>query len=219
MLTAHCVPQDGWLRQALALDMGGHAGYGGVIALDADADPVCAAIHLLRYISVTPPQEAREVHEIAADNAVYRRADILACADLLPDGFWEPSFHARFRAKGDTLAMAPLLVVAHRNRYSPGAFVRQRLRHGRNFGRTRGAAATFPTRAAMFVLSPLGFFVFGAKLTGNILRSPELKPHLGRASLWLILFLASWSLGEALGYWDALAGKRERRDSGEMNHA
>ena len=204
ILTAHCVPQDDWIAQALNLDMDKRAGYGGVITLESDADAVCAAIHLLRYSAVTPPQEARELHEIAADNAVYRREDILACDDLLPEGFWEPSFHARFRAKGDTLAMAPALVVAHLNLYSPGAFMKQRLRHGRNFGRTRGVAAALPKRLAMFVLSPLGFVVFGAKLTGGVMKSPALKRHYWRSLPWLATFLASWSLGEALGYWDSL---------------
>ena len=93
----------------------------------------------LAYISIAPPQTARQVEEIAADNAVYRRSDILQHQDLLQKGYWEPSFHARFRAAGWSLALEPRLRVVHRNRYNARQFLGQRFAHGREFGHARAA--------------------------------------------------------------------------------
>ena len=125
LTTAHCVPDAAWLDELMRLCRTDPVAVGGVIENDPDSDAKGWAIFLQRYIGFAPPQSARAIHEIAADNALYRRRDILAQADLLAGGFWEPSFHARFRAAGQTLRIDPSLHMWHRNRYSPGQFFRQ----------------------------------------------------------------------------------------------
>ena len=107
--TAHCIPDENWLQCLLQADLQGVAGIGGVIENHANSDAKGWAIFLLRYIAYAPPQAARRVEEIAADNALYRRTDILGHQDLLRKGFWEPSFHARFRAAGLSLVLEPRL--------------------------------------------------------------------------------------------------------------
>ncbi len=204
ILTAHCIPHPDWLKHALALDMSAHVAYGGPIVSREEQDAVGAAIHLLRYANVTPPQAAREISEVAADNAVYCRAEILSCADLLTLGFWEPAFHERFRQQDLTMAMAPSLVCGHLNRYKPGDFCRQRRLHGRAFGRARANEASTFKRIVMLMLAPVGFIIFGAKLTAVILEKPALRRDLLRALPWLTWFLANWSWGEGRGYADVL---------------
>lgn len=207
ILSAHCVPAGEWLDLACGLDMTGLAGIGGRIVNDPGADAAATAIHLLRYHAVSGAGEPRAVAEIAADNAVYRRDEILACADLLPGGFWEPAYHARFRRKGLGLALCPALAVTHVNRYSPRQFMRQRRLHGRAFGLDRARAASPARRWLMLLASPAAFALFALKLTRAVWRDPALRRDWRRAAPWLYLFMANWSWGEMRGYAAAVAGR------------
>jgi hypothetical protein len=138
--TAHCIPAADWVDALLAADLGRTAVLAGTIENDPAADAKGRAIFLQRYAAFSPPQEKHEVHDPAADNALYRRTDLLRHRDLLQRGFWEPSFHKRFRAEGLHLALDPSLRVIHRNRYTARQYMGQRLAHGREFGFTRASA-------------------------------------------------------------------------------
>lgn len=209
LLSGHCVPDAGWLDCALRLDLTRCAGYGGLIVNDPGSDAVGAAIHLLRYHGFASAAVPRAVREIAADNAVYRRDAIMACTDLLADGFWEPAYHARFRARGLGLELRPDLIVTHVNRYTPRQFMRQRRWHGRNFGLSRAMAAPAQRRWVMLLGGTVAAFpVFAVKLTRLIRRDPVLRPDFTRAAPWFYLFLANWSLGEVWGYATAVFGAR-----------
>lgn len=202
--TAHCIPEDDWVPCLLRTDMRSVAGIGGVIENHPDSDAKGWAIFLLRYISFAPPQAARQVDEIAADNAAYRRADILRHPDLLQKGFWEPSFHARFRAAGEALALEPGLRVTHSNRYGAWQFFGQRLAHGREFGLARAARLQWFKRILLIALSPLLPLVFLRKIVATARRHPRHGRQLRRAFPWLLFFLLGWGLGEARGYLESI---------------
>lgn len=198
--TAHCIPATDWVDQLLAVDMTSTPGIGGVIENDESASARDWAVHILRYISFSPPQEKRQVAEIAADNAVYRRKDIMQQSDLLKKGFWEPSFHARFRRAGLNLELDPHIKVVHRNRYSSGQFFGQRLAHGMEFGLARAREISLFKRLLLIVLSPLLPMLFLRKIVGAVMQHGRYRSKLLAASPWLLFFLFAWGLGEALGY-------------------
>lgn len=198
--TAHCIPEVDWVDRLLAVDMSLLPGIGGIIANDDASDARGWAIYLLRYISFTPPQENRQVTEIAADNAVYRRADIIKYTDLLKKGFWEPSFHARFRQAGLSLSLDSTMRVIHSNRYTTGQFFRQRLAHGKEFGRTRASELSSFKRLLLIVLSPILPILFLSKIVRGVFQHGKYKLKLLQASPWLLLFLLAWGIGEAQGY-------------------
>lgn len=200
ILSAHCVPDADWLDVACGLDMTGLAGIGGLIVNDPAANTSGTAIHLLRYHGFATAPAPRAVREIAADNALYRRDAILACDDMLPQGFWEPAYHARFRARGLGLELHPALAVTHVNRYSPRQFMRQRRLHGRQFGLARAAAAPPTRRWLMLLTSPAAFPVFSLKLTRALRHDPVLWRAWRRAAPRFYLYMANWSLGEMRGY-------------------
>jgi hypothetical protein len=210
-LTLHCPPRPDWLERALTLirteACAEHAGFGGAIQCNSSADRTTRAIQCLRYSDAGAEIDRRVVADISADNAIYRRAAIMACADLLPDGFWEPEYHRRFAGDGLILELIPDLVVTHRNQYSIPEFARQRRRHGRVFGRHRGEAATPAMRSVMVAASPAAFVVFAAKQTRKILSRPYLRSGFLSAAPIFYLFMANWCLGEAAGYVDALRGR------------
>jgi len=207
LLTAHCIPSPAWLMHLRKLDPDKRAGYGGRITEPAGTGAVSRAIHRLRYFGASAADGAGEVDEIAADNAFYDRDEILRCPDLLAEGFWEPAYHARFRARGRTLEYVPTLCVNHANRYSARQFMQQRRQHGRAFGRERAEGKRAVSRWLMLIASPAVFPIFAAKVTLRILGRADLRAGFLRAAPWLYLFLANWSLGEMRGYADAALGR------------
>ncbi|NNM20030.1 MAG: hypothetical protein HKO55_01985 [Gammaproteobacteria bacterium] len=198
--TAHCIPSERWVQQLLAADMTSFPGIGGVIGNDSASTARDWAVYLLRYISFAPPRQRSEVAEIAADNALYRRADIMAQADLLEKGFWEPSFHARFRDAGHKLLLDPDLQVVHRNRYSTRQFFGQRLFHGREFGMERAGSLSSSKRLLLIALSPFLPLLFLSKIVLAVLGKGSFRLRLLVALPWLLLFLLAWGIGEARGY-------------------
>ncbi len=204
MTTAHAIPASDWVTALLSADLETYAGVGGTIDLDPTCSPVHRAIYALRYLDVSPPQTAGDVEEIAADNAVYRRADILAQPDLLAEGFWEPSFHRRFRAAGERLRLDPRIAVVYRGCERPADFARQRFAHGRAYGFDRASIAS-PVKRMLF---PVMGLAVPAVLLARILRRMRSKSRIGRDGLrtlpWLLWFTLGWGSGEFSGYVDAL---------------
>jgi len=198
--TAHCVPAEDWVDSLLASDMTTLPAIGGTIENDSAASARDWAIFFLRYVSFAPPQQKRQVNEVAADNAVYRTADILQHDDLLKIGFWEPSFHARFRKAGMSLELDPAIKVVHKNRYSSAQFFSQRLAHGKEFGLERAGQISTFKRRLLILLSPLLPVIFLKKIISTVLRHGGYNSKLVSALPWLLLFLLAWGLGEAKGY-------------------
>jgi hypothetical protein len=203
--TAHCIPDEEWLQCLLGADLRDVVGIGGVFENHPKSDAKGWAIFLQRYASFAPPQHARRIDEIAADNAVYRRTDVLQHRDLLQHGFWEPSFHARFRAAGLYLALEPRLRVIHHNRYGARQFFGQRFAHGREFGLARAARLPMFKRFLLLALSPLLPLVFLRKIVAAAIRLPRYRWQTPLALPWLLFFLFGWGLGEARGYLESIA--------------
>lgn len=200
LTTAHCVPEPDWVKTLLAIDMTTTPAVGGVITNDRAANARSWAIYLLRYIPFSPPLPGAEVMEIAADNALYRRQDILRNADILEDGFWEPSFHKRFQQAGFPLVLNSRLRVIHRNCYTTRQFFEQRLAHGKAFGMSRCEDISDGKRRLLMLLSPLIPFVFLAKICLRVVKKRRYAGKLLRSFPWLLIFLTAWGLGEAKGY-------------------
>jgi hypothetical protein len=206
--TAHCIPAADWVDALLAADLGQTAVLGGTIENDPEADAKGRAIFLQRYAVFAPPQAKRGVHNPAADNALYRRSDLLRHRDLLQRGFWEPSFHDRFRAEGLHLALDPSLRVVHRNRYSARQYMGQRLAHGREFGLARASSRPLPQRLLLVLLAPAVFPLLLSRILRRALGKPALRKQLATAWFWLPVFLLAWVVGEASGYLASLRIQR-----------
>jgi len=205
--TAQCIPAADWVDALLAADLNAVAVVAGTIENDSHADAKGRAILLQRYAAFAPPQERHEIRDPAADNALYRRSALMRHRDLLERGFWEPSFHARFRAESLHLALDPNLRVIHRNRYTACQYMAQRLAHGREFGFTRASGRPFPYRVLLALLAPAVLPLMLGRILGRALGNPTLRRQPAGVWVWLPLFVLAWVAGEASGY---LAGLRPR---------
>jgi len=140
------------------------------------------------------------VQDIAADNALYRKADILRYEDLLDIGFWEPSFHKRFISDGMKMHFENSLIVVHRNCYSVKQFMNQRYSHGIEFGMERAKSMTLAKRLMMIGLSPLIPLMFLKKIMNKARLDDQFKLRFSLDFLWLFVFILAWALGETIGY-------------------
>lgn len=204
LLSAHCVPAPDWVDQLVSADLHSYVGVGGAIGLDPTCSALHRAVYLLRYLRFAPPFQARSVDDIAADNSIYRRSALLGHADLLAQGFWEPSFHRRFTRSGLRMSLDPRLRVDYRGRESGVAFARQRCEHGCEYGASRAAGRPLLRRLAFVTLSPLAPLAILGRIILRASRRIEYAASLVVALPWLAWFLCAWSLGEARGYLKAL---------------
>ena len=201
LTTAHCIPSQDWIKQLLACPLeGGQVAVGGAIENIENDTVIGRMIYLLRYVRYTRSRPSGRADDLAADNALYRKADILAHEDLLEAGFWEPSFHQRFLAEGKSMAFDNNLVVVHRNCYSAKQFIQQRYSHGVEFGMARAKTMSTPKRLTMIALSPLIPLVFTRKIIAAARRDKQFNLGLNRDMFWLLVFVLAWSMGETVGY-------------------
>jgi hypothetical protein len=208
LTTAQFVPADDWLERLRSADLVRWVGVGGVVDNDPAASARNWAIFFLRYSAFAPPLPAGETEEIAADNAVYDRAAILEHPDLLRQGFWEPSFHRRFRAAGKRLALDPNLVIVHHGTVSGRSFARQRHLHGRAYGIERAERASFARNLLLLLSSALVPPLLLARIVARIVRRPHYRARLFTAFPWLVRFTFAWATGEAGGYASTLFAPR-----------
>ena len=200
LLSAHCIPQPDWLAAVLALEKSDiDAGIGGWFENHASADACDWAIHLLRYVNFSRPRAAAGCSNIAADNAVYRRSEVVCQHDLLERGFWEPEFHRRFFAKGLQLRVVPELRAMHRNRYTAAQFSHQRRDHGFMFGSDRARGLGLGALLLYLLASPLIPAVLWAKIEATTRRMEWHDKTPRGTRLWLLYFCTQWASGEARG--------------------
>jgi hypothetical protein len=204
--TAHCLPAHDWIarmREAhVRLDA---AGIGGPIDAPRGGSAVEWATYFLRYSNYFNYRHEQEIHEIAADNASYKREGLEAHRDAISEGFWEPDFHRLLFAEGKTLAFVPQIRVRLATSFGFGRFCAQRLHHGRQFGamRVRGIGAGL--RLARILSSPLIPAILLAKVLARVIRSRrDLVPFVLSLPA-LLTFILAWAAGEVWGYLSATA--------------
>lgn len=200
LTTAHCVPAPDWVRAVVDAPWESGAGFGGAIDGEPASGLVDWAVCFCRYSRFLPPMAARAVTDIPADNAAYRREPLFRHEAVWRDGFWEPPLHRALLAEGEQLRLAPAMLVRHRHSFGFAAFLRERYRHGRQYGGWRRGTLS-PARRALYLLaSPL---IVPLQLWRTVRRVLGKGGRAGRlvASLPLLAaFYTAWAWGEALGY-------------------
>lgn len=200
LLSAHCVPSPSWMQAVLALQFAPtDAGIGGYLTNSSDALAPDWAIYLLRYVNYSLPRSLEEVSNIAADNAVYRRSEILRHPEILAHGFWEPELHREFFATGFRLRLSATLEVIHRNRYSVTAFARQRRDHGLEFGSDRARRLGNGRLAVYLLASPLIALILFAKVRVGMAHAGWGRQVPFGTSFLLAYFSLHWAFGETCG--------------------
>lgn len=211
LTTAHAVPAADWAEQVLrAHAQRPEAGIGGAIENAPTGSLTDWAIYFCRYSRFMRPFEAGPEPEIAADNAAYKRVALDGVHGAWVDGFWEPPVHAALRENGHDLWRSPDVVVYHVRSFSLGGFLKNRLRHGRQFGRDRAAGQSPARRLGLALRAPLVPAVLLGRVAREVIgKRRHLGPFLGALPLIVVFYLA-WTGGELAGYVAALASRTPR---------
>lgn len=165
------------------------------------------AEYFCRYARDMRPFPRRENPEIPGDNCAYRRELLERTRDLYRDGFWEPEVNRALRSDGVKLWHDPDVVVYQGRSAGFGAFVRQRLEHGRAYGRQRGARFGTGRNVAGVALAFLVPIVLVARTAGEVFSRGRLRARFLAALPVLFAFDVAWAAGEAIGHLDALRGR------------
>jgi hypothetical protein len=164
------------------------------------------AEYFCRYTRDMRPFPPRDDVDLAGDNAAYKRSALEQIRDATREGFWEPVAHPALKRLGFMLWHTPEVVVYQGRSAGFGAFARQRLEHGRLYGRQRGVHFGRTRNAVGVLASPAVPFV----MTLRVLREVRAKKrHEGRAVAVLPLIFALnliWAYAEARGHLDTLRG-------------
>ncbi len=193
-----CAVSRGWATAAIAAIARGATAVGGPISPGANLTRVGQAIYQLRFGALPPRVTGcTEVQDVAADNAAYRRATLLAIGGALARGFWEVECNHRLRAAGHGLVFCGEMRAVFVGGESLRGLVRQRYLHGRQSGRWRvhvGARRTWQVVLA----TPLVPFVLLARAARRCAASGRATHALHVAPEFLVL-AAAWAAGEAVG--------------------
>jgi hypothetical protein len=203
---AQCVVGDGWAEALLAGIRSGAVGVGGPLALRRGASATARATFFLRYSAWLnlPPGPARE---IAGDNAAYDHAALRAVRGDAGDAFWEVEAHARFRALGRTLEVAPRATAWFSDATGLAEMASRRFAHGRHSGAFRVRSGVRP-RWQVVLGAPLVPLVLLVRVGRRVVRAPD-HAYDFLSSLGALLVLAgAWAAGEAVGGFSSGAGAR-----------
>ena len=160
--------------------------------------------YFCRYARDMLPFAAHDCPELPGDNAAYKRTLLERTRDLYADGFWEPVVNRRLRDEGVVLWHAPELVVRQGRSAGSVAFARQRLVHGRVYGRQRGAGFGTVRNAAGVAAAPAVAGVLPARIAREVARRRRLRLRAAAALPAILFFNGAWAVGEAAGHLDVL---------------
>jgi hypothetical protein len=197
---AQCRPSPTWLQQIAASLSGGAAAVGGPLTGPEGGSSVDWALYFARYSAWMPAGKTAPVHDVAGDNAAYRRAALEGCEAAMRDGFWEVLVHQQLVAQRRTILWEPAMLVEFHASGKLRNLARTRYEHGRHYASTR-QGNRLATRALRALTAPALPLVLLARIHGRIrARQPAWLRHFWRSLPALSVLVAAWSLGELSGY-------------------
>jgi len=180
---------------------------GGAIEPDSGLRWPDWAEYFCRYARDMLPFEGHECLDLPGDNAAYKRELLDRTRGLYRDGFWEPVVNRRLRDEGGVLWHTPELVVRQGRSAGARAFARQRLAHGRAYGRQRGSRFGAGRNAVGVAAAPVVPILLSLRIVREVLRKRRHRARVLLALPLVLVFNAAWAAGEALGHVDALRGR------------
>jgi hypothetical protein len=203
LTNSNMVPADDWVATLMA-EHGERDVVAGAIEPGQDMPLATFAEYLCRYAADMLPFEGHECQALPGDNASYKRELLETTRDLYRDGFWEPVVHRRLDAEGICLWHSPALVVRQGRSAGAGAFISQRLVHGRAHGRQRGVHFSPIRNAAGALGAPLVAPLMTLRILRQVWARRRLRFKALAALPLVVVFNAAWAAGEARGHIDAL---------------
>jgi glycosyltransferase involved in cell wall biosynthesis len=195
----HCVVPEGWSRRILEAHRAGRSVVGGSIRNAATGRVRDWAAFLCEYSEHMEPAPAGEVPSLPGMNVSYDRDALEALAALLAEGRWETDLHPHLLDSGYALYSDPEIAIEHAKDIGLREFLSQRYHYARSYAGMRNPGLG-RRRLLYAVGSPLLVPVLYRRIARNVLRRGRYRRELAAATPLILLYLAVWSYGEAVGY-------------------
>ena len=195
----HCVVAPGWAEAILEAHDAGHAIVGGPIRNVATSRIRDWAAFLCEYSEHMEPMPAGAAPSLAGMNVSYSSEAVAAMDEFLRRGLWETWLHPHLRASGFEFWCDSRAVLGHDKDFGVGEFVGQRYHFARAYAGMRNAE--LGRRRLVYCLgTPLLVPLVYWRISRNVLRRRRHRSELARATPLILLYLAVWAAGEAVGY-------------------
>ena len=206
MLEDHCVAADDWLTKLSAAFDGSAAVVGGGMGNAQTGRLIDWGAYFSEYgfFDANRALEGQGAPLLTGANVAYARAVVPEVAEWMHNGDWENTVHHRLALAGQALRFVAEARVYQNLRYRFGAFCVDRFEHGRDFARTRlrlsqsGRLQRYAYAGLSPMLPPILLGRLWRSATG---RDTTQRAAFLRAGPFTWAFLASWSIGESVGYW------------------
>ena len=197
----HVIVPPGWARALLDARRETGAVIGGSIDNAARSSVVDWAAFLCEYSHCITPLPAGPTNALPGNNVIYDRALLQRYRETIAAGKWENHLHDAMHRDGVPMILRPEIGVGHKKHYTVGEYLSQRFLYARSYAgeRVRGMplAKRFSYGAAAFALPPLLMY----RTVMRVLAKRRYRLQLALSLPLLVLFIASWTAGEIVGYW------------------
>ena len=194
------VPPD-WARALLDARRETGAVVGGSIDNAARTSIVDWAAFLCEYSHCITPLPAGPTNGLPGNNVIYDRALLERYRDTIAAGKWENHLHDAMHRDGVPLVLRPDIGVGHKKHYTVGEYLSQRFLYARSYAGTRVRGMPLARRvslgAAALALPPVLLY----RTIARVLAKRRYRTQLLLSLPLLVLFVASWTAGEIVGYW------------------
>ena len=194
------VPDPEWAARVDALHALPHAVIGGAVECGVDRT-LNWAVYFCDFGRYQLPFEAGPRPYVTDVNISYKREALEKTSELWHERYHETTVNWALTRAGDTLFLTPDLVVRYRREnLRLGTVLHERLDWGRLFAYTRVRECSRGKRVAYACLAPLLPVLLFLRNTRIQAQKRVRFARFLKASPLVALLMATWSLGEFLGY-------------------
>lgn len=199
-LEDHAAVVPGWARAVIRAHGQGHAAVGGPVANAPGSSALDWAAYFYDYGRYAPPCGPAVATQLSGINSSYRRDSLEALGNAIGEGIHEDRLQAALQARGETFFLDPDAAVVQHGHHTAVGATTQAFHLARGFAARRAAGTSVLARTVRTVGSAMLPAVMLWRVSRRALVAPGLRLRLFRALPWLAVLVASWSLGEAMGY-------------------
>ena len=197
----HVIVPPGWARALLDARRETGAVIGGSIDNAARSSVVDWAAFLCEYSHCITPLPAGPTSALPGNNVIYDRVLLQRYRETIASGKWEKHLHDAMHRDGVPMILRPEIGVGHKKHYTVGEYLSQRFLYARSYAGERVKGMPLAKRlsygAAAFALPPLLMY----RTVTRVLAKRRYRMQLALSIPLLVLFIASWTAGEIVGYW------------------
>ena len=205
LIEDHCVVGEGWGKRLLAAHRRGYSVVGGPVRNGETRRIRDWAAFLCEYSGHMEPASSGVVSDLVGMNVSYDRKALAAIDDLVRESRWESWLHPRLRSRGFAFFCDRAAAIDHVKDFGVREFLSQRYHYSRSHAGMRNPELG-GKRWVYLVGSPLLVPLMYRRIARNVWqRRGPIKEFLLATPL-ILLYLAVWAYGEAVGY--ALGGGR-----------